>query len=141
LIQELNIDQKHNMTTGLTVREIEERRAILGENRLPSEKPVSAWTILLNQLKSPLVYIILAAVGISLMLGEFGDFAFILAVHISKRERQLTRKCLHSNPQAASCKPGTENHLTWHRQAIWRVLHFDHLTCLTGHPHTMGITD
>ena len=80
LIQELNIDQKHSMTTGLTTREVEERRAKFGENRLPSEKGVSAWTVLLNQLKSPLVYIILAAAGISLVLGEFGDFAIIMAV-------------------------------------------------------------
>jgi Ca2+-transporting ATPase len=65
---------------GLTAEQVNERRLEFGENRLPSEKGVSAWTILFNQLKSPLVYIILTAAGISLLLGEFGDFAIIMAV-------------------------------------------------------------
>jgi len=72
--------QKHATLTGLTNEEVVERRAKYGENRLPSEKGVSTWAILLNQLKSPLVYIILAAAGISLALGELGDFAIIMAV-------------------------------------------------------------
>jgi magnesium-transporting ATPase (P-type) len=70
----------HVALTGLTAEEVLERRAQYGENRLPSEKGVSSWTILFNQLKSPLAYIILAAAGISLALGEFVDFAIIMAV-------------------------------------------------------------
>jgi Ca2+-transporting ATPase len=66
--------------TGLTPAEVEKSRARFGENRLPAEKGVSAWTILLNQLKSPLIYIILVAAGVSLALGELGDFAIIAAV-------------------------------------------------------------
>ncbi|UCD97829.1 MAG: HAD-IC family P-type ATPase [Chloroflexota bacterium] len=77
---ELNSYHKPMLLTGLTAEEVIERRAQFGENRLPSEKGISAWMILLNQFKSPLVYIILAAAGISLLLGEFGDFAIIMAV-------------------------------------------------------------
>ena len=66
--------------TGLSPAEVLERRARCGENRLPAEKSISAWTILFNQLKSPLVYIILAAAGISLVAREYGDFAIIMAV-------------------------------------------------------------
>jgi len=72
--------QKHEVFNGLSAEQILERRTQFGENRLPSEKEVSAWTILFNQLKSPLVYIILAAAVISLALGEFGDFGIIMAV-------------------------------------------------------------
>jgi Ca2+-transporting ATPase len=72
--------QKHLPLVGLTTEQVLEQRAQYGENILPSEKGVSAWTILINQLKSPLVYIILTAAGISLLLGEFGDFAIIMAV-------------------------------------------------------------
>ncbi|HSQ16533.1 MAG TPA: cation-translocating P-type ATPase [Anaerolineales bacterium] len=71
---------KHESLTGLTAGEVLASRTQYGENRLPSEKGVSAWTILFNQLKSPLVYIILAAAGISLALAEWGDFAIIMAV-------------------------------------------------------------
>ena len=80
LIQDVNGRPKHVVLTGLTAQEVLERRAQVGENRLPSEKGVSAWTILFNQLKSPLVYIILAAAGISLAVGEWGDFSIIMAV-------------------------------------------------------------
>jgi Ca2+-transporting ATPase len=80
LVQDRDTYQKHAHLSGLSVEEIVERRAQFGENRLPSEKGVSVWTILFNQLKSPLVYIILTAAGISLLLGEFGDFAIIMAV-------------------------------------------------------------
>jgi Ca2+-transporting ATPase len=80
LIQDVDGHPKHIPLIGLTAQEVLERRAQLGENRLPSEKGVSAWTILFNQLKSPLVYIILAAAGISLALGEWGDFAIIMSV-------------------------------------------------------------
>jgi Ca2+-transporting ATPase len=66
--------------TGLTKEEVLQRRAQFGENRLPAEKSISAWTILINQLKSPLVYIILTAAGVSLALGELGDFSIIMAV-------------------------------------------------------------
>ena len=72
--------RKHESLTGLTAGEVLASRTQYGENRLPSEKGVSAWTILFNQLKSPLVYIILAAAGISLALAEWGDFAIIMAV-------------------------------------------------------------
>ena len=71
---------KHALLTGLTNETVLARRVEYGENRLPQEKGVSRWMILLNQLKSPLVYIILAAAGISLALGELGDFAIIMAV-------------------------------------------------------------
>ena len=80
LINDINGYHKHAALTGLNAEEVLERRVQFGENRLPSEKRISAWTILFNQLKSPLVYIILAAAGISLALGEFGDFAIIMAV-------------------------------------------------------------
>jgi Ca2+-transporting ATPase len=73
---------KHTTHTGLTDAEVFERRAQYGENVLPAEKGTSAWIILLNQLKSPLVYIILAAAGVSLIVGELGDFWIIMAVVI-----------------------------------------------------------
>jgi Ca2+-transporting ATPase len=80
LTQDVDSYHKHVALTGLSDEEVLERRAKFGENRLPSEKGVSIWTILFNQVKSPLVYIILAAAGISLALGEFGDFTIIMIV-------------------------------------------------------------
>ena len=68
---------------GLTSAEVLERRKRFGENRLPEEKRVSIWKILLEQIKSPLIYIILAAAGVSLALGEMSDFAIIMLVVVA----------------------------------------------------------
>jgi Ca2+-transporting ATPase len=76
----LEMVDHHANLAGLSAEEVLERRAQSGENRLPAEKGVSAWMIFINQLKSPLVYIILTAAGVSLLLGELGDFAIIMAV-------------------------------------------------------------
>ena len=65
---------------GLTAEQVLEQRRKHGENFLPSAKQTSAWTIFLGQFKNPLVYIILAAAAISLMVGEYGDCAIIMAV-------------------------------------------------------------
>jgi Ca2+-transporting ATPase len=74
--------QKTAERPGLSMNEVLERRARYGENILPAEKSVSAWTIFFNQFKSPLVYIILAAAVVSLIVGEYGDFGIIMAVVI-----------------------------------------------------------
>lgn len=65
---------------GLTAAEVAAQRARYGRNSLPAQKGRSAWSILLGQLKSPLIVIILAAAAISLLAGERGDFAIIMAV-------------------------------------------------------------
>ena len=70
----------HVAPTGLTSAEVLARRQQHGENRLPAEKSTSVWAILLNQVKSPLVYIILVAALVSLFAKEYGDFAIIMAV-------------------------------------------------------------
>jgi Ca2+-transporting ATPase len=65
---------------GLSQDEVSGLRKLYGENRLPAEKGTTVWTILLNQVKSPLVYIILVAAAVSLIVGEYNDFFIIMAV-------------------------------------------------------------
>jgi P-type Ca2+ transporter type 2C len=74
--------QRAEILKGLTSSEVLEQRQAYGENVLPAEKGPSAWSILLNQFKSPLVYIILVAALVSLVVQEYGDFAIIMAVVI-----------------------------------------------------------
>ena len=76
----LKTDKK--ITTGLTNSEVLERRQKYGENRLPAEKPTSIWILLLNQFKSPLIYIILVAALVSLFANEISDFVIIISVVI-----------------------------------------------------------
>ena len=69
--------------TGLTSAEVETRRKQYGKNQLPEKKGPSAWSILFSQFKSPLVYIILFAALVSLIVGEYGDFAIIMVVVVA----------------------------------------------------------
>ncbi len=78
MIQNIENISKHEK--GLTTAEVLSRRKEYGENRLPAGAATSAWTILLGQFKSPLIYIILVAALVSLMASEFGDFAIIMTV-------------------------------------------------------------
>jgi len=75
------IDQ-HNINIGLTSAEVLKQREIYGENVLPVEERTSAWNTFFDQLKSPLVYIILFAAAVSLIVGEYSDFGIIMAVVI-----------------------------------------------------------
>jgi Ca2+-transporting ATPase len=79
-VTETNYGHHNGAPAGLTAAEVLESRQQHGENRLPAEKGPSVWSILLGQVASPLVYIILVAAGVSLAVGEFGDFAIIMAV-------------------------------------------------------------
>ena len=75
-----HLSPKQAMSHGLTATQVLERRQEYGENRLPSAKAASVWSLFFSQFKNPLVYIILAAAAISLAVGEYGDFAIIMAV-------------------------------------------------------------
>jgi len=75
-----SIVQPVSQNTGLTDAEVLRIREESGENELPKSRGPTAMSILLSQFKSPLIYIILAAAIISLIVGEVGDFAIIMAV-------------------------------------------------------------
>ena len=65
---------------GLSQETVLRRREEYGWNRFPEPAPPGLWKILLNQFANPLIYILLAAAGVSLLIGEFGDAGFIFAV-------------------------------------------------------------
>ena len=62
---------------GLTQAEARRRLEQSGPNVLPSEPPPGWLTIGLRQLKSPLIYVLLAAAAVALVLGDVTDAAFI----------------------------------------------------------------
>lgn len=75
-----HLSQKQESLRGLTSAQVLEQRRKHGENVLPTVQGPSAWSIFFAQLKSPLVYIILVAAGISLLVGEYSDFGIIMVV-------------------------------------------------------------
>ena len=66
--------------SGLARAEAEERLARCGRNALPRAHPPTAGAIFLRQFESPLIYVLLAAALVSLLLREWSDAGFILAV-------------------------------------------------------------
>ena len=65
---------------GLTEKEAAVRLSYMGPNRLREEKKKTALQRFVSQLMDPLIYILLAAAGISLALGEWNDAAIVLIV-------------------------------------------------------------
>ncbi|MFW6135016.1 MAG: cation-translocating P-type ATPase [Elusimicrobiota bacterium] len=65
---------------GLTERQARDRLKEYGPNKLPKKKIVSIWLIILNQIKNPLIYILIAAGIISVLTQEIRDAVFIFFV-------------------------------------------------------------
>ena len=65
---------------GLSAAETERRLTRYGPNSLPAPPRRTVLGIFVGQLKSPLVYLLLAAAAVSIALGEFSDAWFIGAV-------------------------------------------------------------
>lgn len=67
---------------GLTAEEALKRLEQYGPNILPRAKPTALIFLFLHQFKSPLIYILLAASGVSIAIGQLSDAGFIFAVLI-----------------------------------------------------------
>src|SRR4030065_2908844 len=84
LCQSLSIDDTlvhlKSSLNCLDADEVEKRQQEFGKNLLPGKKALSIWIIILNQFKSPLIYILIVAGIVSLILKEFEDALFIFIV-------------------------------------------------------------
>ena len=67
---------------GLSDQEAKEGKKKYGDNSLPEREPLIWTRILINQFKSPLIYILLAVITISLILKEINDAILVSAVVI-----------------------------------------------------------
>jgi len=69
-----------DLCNGLTTEQVEERQKIYGPNRLKEGKRKSVLQLFWEQLNDPLIYILMAAIAVSLFLGEAGESMIIAAV-------------------------------------------------------------
>ncbi len=67
---------------GLSQQEAEKRLEKYGLNEIKEEKKISPFQIFFNQFKSPLIYILLFAIIITLLIGEYTDSAIISIIVI-----------------------------------------------------------
>lgn len=66
--------------TGLTDSEVAVRLSKVGPNKLPQQPPAPIWKIFVRQFANPLIYILAFAAGISILIKEPTDAAFIIFV-------------------------------------------------------------
>ena len=66
--------------TGLSGAEAARRLSLLGPNVIEAARRVTAFSILLDQFKSPLVWVLFVAVGISVALKEWADVVLIVVI-------------------------------------------------------------
>ena len=73
-------EQLDTSATGLSSKSAEERLERYGTNTLPESEKRSFFTILFDQFKSPIIYVLLIATLVSFAIKEFTDAYFILGV-------------------------------------------------------------
>ena len=66
--------------TGLADSEVAVRLNKFGTNKLPQKPPAPIWKIFIRQFSNPLIYILTLAAGISILIKEPTDAAFIIFV-------------------------------------------------------------
>lgn len=73
-------DRLDTNSEGLTTAEAKRRACVYGPNRLRKSQRTNALTLLIAQFKSPLILILLAAVGLSFFFNESIDASIIIAI-------------------------------------------------------------
>lgn len=76
ILKELNVDEE----TGLTEKEVKNRRRKYGSNRLRKAESRSAWKIFIEQFRSLVVILLVAAAAVSFVFGEVIEAIAIAAV-------------------------------------------------------------
>lgn len=106
---------------GLDESEVARRRKKYGENVLPRKKAVSRVAILFNQIKSPIIYILLIAGAVSFFVGEtINAYVLFAAVFLNtvigffqedKANRSLNKLRSYIEPLALACRNGENKQL------------------------------
>lgn len=78
--EEIRLEFHTDIKRGLDSGEADARLKKYGENILSEEKKKGVFSMLLEQLNEPLIFVLFVAAAVSMLLKEFGDTAIILVV-------------------------------------------------------------
>lgn len=87
--------------TGLSAKEIRKRRKRFGRNELKQATGKSAFSILLHQVKSVIIWLLAAGAAFSLWLGDLPEAAAIIVVLIINTAIGFSQNCARKN----QCRP------------------------------------
>jgi magnesium-transporting ATPase (P-type) len=79
-VEEATVSLKSDIVQGLTINQVKERIEQFGLNTITEAKTISAFQILVNQFKSPIVFLLLFAASMSFWFKEWLDGSAILFV-------------------------------------------------------------
>ncbi len=106
---------------GLSVAEASERLAAFGKNTIQTSRGVGWIAILVNQLKSPLILVLILAGGITFAISHYRDAAFILIAVVvntalgfyqeNKAERALSQLKTYIRQRAKVVREGKEKEI------------------------------
>ena len=126
---------------GLSRAEAAERLVAFGPNVVARYQPYPVWRIALDQIASPIIYVLLVAAGITFALRDYSDAGIILAVVIinaligNSRLRGRWRRYVSWRPRRPRCVVAARHRRcrgrnwrrgTWH---FWRPGCASQLTC------------
>ncbi len=82
ILESLHVDPKN----GLSIKQVQEHRAIFGANVLKELKPTSIWRLVLEGIKQPMMVLLLSIAAISFIFRELVEgvvMIFVVAAYIS----------------------------------------------------------
>ncbi|MEX2324260.1 MAG: HAD-IC family P-type ATPase [Nitriliruptoraceae bacterium] len=107
-----------DIAVGLSQAEVEQRRTVHGANELPLEEVRTVWQLLAAQFTSPLIAILLVAMVVTALIGEYTDSVVIAVVLIinasigyfqeSRAERAVHALMELASPQAIVIRDSRE---------------------------------
>ncbi len=115
-VSEVVADLNTDPNTGLSSAEAQKRLAQYGANKFSNHKKPSLFFLFIEQIKSPLIYILIVATIISLFVGEYSDAVIIVIVILlnavvgviqeSKAEKALEELKKMTTPKAIVKRDG-----------------------------------
>ena len=81
-IEEIKEELKTDFEKGLNNDEVEKRLKEYGKNKLPEAEPINYFKIIIDQIKNPLIYILIAAFFLTIITGDIKDAIAIIVVVI-----------------------------------------------------------
>ncbi len=79
-IEEIKNELNTDTEKGLNEEEVKARAEKYGKNKLPEAEPINYFKIILEQIKNPLIYILLAAFVLTVITGDIKDAIAIIVV-------------------------------------------------------------
>ncbi len=87
VLRVLGVDPRH----GLSAMDVAERGRVHGPNELEAEEPEPLWRKFLDKFKEPMIALLLASAGVSLLTKQYDDAISITLVRLHMRQTDAKR--------------------------------------------------